>query len=760
MDLTAGKLFLALGFKFDESSAKKVQSEAEALNSTLKKILGVVGITLTVSGIKNFIQETSAAAADFKATANQFKQTFGEMESVAAESLSNVAKNTGISENRMKQSFTRMAAFAMTTGMETSQATDFTSRAMEALADNAAYFDKSIEYTQETFQKLLKGNFQLDDNLGFNLAEAERNRMALEMFGEKSYNNLEDWQKQELILQKLIEANNAIGATGQAYKEAGEYTNQVGELSDAFLQLRVNIGQIFLDPLLTVQTKLAEVMHKIAAVIGDVNDKSSVAYRISTKVNQLVDKGVRLFDKWVGIARTVVDRLGGVSNALEILGMGLKVVVGIVAAGRIVSILTSVNWKLLGIVAAAMLLYLIIDDIVGFFKGKNSVFGDVLDALGLDQDTVRENGLNMFHLLQVGFEEVIASFEALGAAVHDFYVEHKEEIDAIAESLGNIKKTSFQKLADTFEVLAESLGHLVNSVKILKGAFKTGDWKGAITDIWSSYADTEAKLKENKTYGKYIGNPLAKKAAEDAKDKDSLANSHLFGEAYRKVSSKLLRMTGLADYYASDEYQDYSDAVNRAIYMDEYSEEDAKNNRENAKKAAEAINTYDGSTVTGTITSILGDKASGKDAGDQYAEGVESSGLHDAIVRIAQRIKDILGHSKPKYGPMSDDDTWMPDMMQNFINGILSKRGEFEAAVQSLANIVNDNLGGIMELGSPGTSIVGRSAGRNTSVVQNISFSNTFNGDTRENQVRAGSAMKSNANDTSSYLANAIAYGR
>lgn len=85
--MTVEEFFIALGFKTDKSSVSKAQSEAEALKGTLTKVLGAIGIGFSISGIKNFVQETASLAADMKATNTQFKQTFGDMADAAAESL-------------------------------------------------------------------------------------------------------------------------------------------------------------------------------------------------------------------------------------------------------------------------------------------------------------------------------------------------------------------------------------------------------------------------------------------------------------------------------------------------------------------------------------------------------------------------------------------------------------------------------------------------------------------------------------------------
>ena len=75
----------------------------------------------------------------------------------------------------------------------------------------------------------------------------------------------------------------------------------------------------------------------------------------------------------------------------------------------------------------------------------------------------------------------------------------------------------------------------------------------------------------------------------------------------------------------------------------------------------------------------------GLDMMNNFTSGVaEGQGpLMKLIEQITQEIKDNLGHSVPKKGPLKDDDLWTVHMMDNFLAGIESKRGEVQDALQS-----------------------------------------------------------------------------
>lgn len=75
-------------------------------------------------------------------------------------------------------------------------------------------------------------------------------------------------------------------------------------------------------------------------------------------------------------------------------------------------------------------------------------------------------------------------------------------------------------------------------------------------------------------------------------------------------------------------------------------------------------------------------------------DGINSqlSGFFDGIKNIAQGIRDFLGFSEPKEGPLSDFHTFGPDMMQLYAQGIEGESGKVFAAVNDVAEGVSDAL--------------------------------------------------------------------
>lgn len=206
--------------------------------------LGVVGVGAAIGGLAAPLVKAAASA---QALNSQFSQVFGDLEKNATASLDKIAAETSILPERLKGSFTMMAAFAKTSGMDTAGALDLTSRATLAAADSAAFYDKSIEEVSESLQSFLKGNFENDAALGISATETTRNAKANELYG-KSFKDLGESQKQLALLAMVEDGNKLSGALGQAAREGDGLENVVGNLKQAWENLKVVLGGPLLQP--------------------------------------------------------------------------------------------------------------------------------------------------------------------------------------------------------------------------------------------------------------------------------------------------------------------------------------------------------------------------------------------------------------------------------------------------------------------------------------------------------------------------------
>ncbi|TWT04600.1 peptidoglycan DD-metalloendopeptidase family protein [Planomicrobium sp. CPCC 101079] len=214
-----------------------------------KTLGGVLVAAFAIDKIKDIGTELAATAGSANAMTAQFSSVFGDMEKEASKRLGAIADEAGILENRMKESFTGIAAFAKTGGMDTADSLDLADRSMRAVADSAAFYDRSLEDTTESLQSFLKGNYENDAALGLSATETTRNSAAIDNFGKK-FNELSEAQKQLTLLDMVEDANKVSGAMGQAARESEGWENVTGNLSQAWTDFKAKIGA----PVLEVAT--------------------------------------------------------------------------------------------------------------------------------------------------------------------------------------------------------------------------------------------------------------------------------------------------------------------------------------------------------------------------------------------------------------------------------------------------------------------------------------------------------------------------
>lgn len=252
----------------DDTTDKAKDSESK-ISSAFKKIGTAVATYFAVDKIKDFGLSCINAAADAGAASSQFSQVFGDMEGKASKSLKGIADDAGIMENRMKGSYTKIAAFAKTTGMDTESALGLANRAMVAVADSAAFYDRSLEETTESLQSFLKGNFENDAALGLSCTETTRNAAANKLYG-KSFIELSESQKQLTLLQMVEDANELSGALGQAARESDTWTNQTGNLQQAWADFKAVIGENFLDIAVQAVKEVSESVQDLTAKMPEI----------------------------------------------------------------------------------------------------------------------------------------------------------------------------------------------------------------------------------------------------------------------------------------------------------------------------------------------------------------------------------------------------------------------------------------------------------------------------------------------------------
>lgn len=472
----------------DDTTDKASQSENK-ISGAFKKIGTAVATYFAVDKIKDFGLSCIDAASDANAASSQFSQVFGDMESQASKSLQTIADNTGIAENRMKGSYTQIAAFAKTTGLDTSDALSLADRAMVAVADSAAFYDRSLEETTESLQSFLKGNYENDAALGLSCTEITRNEAANRLYG-KSFNDLSEAQKQLTLLQMVEDANKLSGAMGQASRESDTWTNQTGNLKQAWTDFKAVVGSNFLDIAVQAVKKLADVVQGladkvpgviqwfneykgvlagVAAVVGIVTTAYGLynavqAIKSAMNAAEVTSLGALVAAKWADVAATA---------AMLALYIAIVAAIAAVAAGVIYcynhfetfrNIVNGVaEWIQTNLVAAFEFLKPYIEAIV-------SAVGELVSAIG-------DRLMQAFTWIVTKITEVYNSSSPIVQAIKTLFTTHFENIKTVITTVFNVIKTVVSTVLTVIRQIIQTVTAAIN-----------GDWSGVWNGIKSIFS--------------------------------------------------------------------------------------------------------------------------------------------------------------------------------------------------------------------------------------------------------------------------------
>lgn len=430
--------------QIDDTTDRAKESENQ-ISGAFKKIGTAVATYFAADKIKDFGLNCINAAADANAASSQFSQVFGDMESQAKKSLTGIADNTGIQVNRMKGSYTQIAAFAKTTGMDTSNALGLADRAMVAVADSAAFYDRTLEETTESLQSFLKGNYENDSALGLSCTEVTRNEAANRLYG-KSFKDLSEAQKQLTLLQMVEDANKASGALGQAARESDTWTNQTGNLKQAWTDFQSVLGQKVL-PL------AVEAVKKMADAVQSVSDKVPIMVEwfreheaIIKAVTIAVLAGATAFGtfKLVMNFGTILDTL---KNGLIAVKTAVLAANAAMAANPIVLIVSLIA----GLVVAIITLWNTNED----FRNKViEIWEAIKNAFGTAIEAIKSFFVGLWEKIVSVWESIK---ETISTAIETIKTVVTEKFNAVKEAITNI----FTSIKDTLSTIWETIKNVI-----------------------------------------------------------------------------------------------------------------------------------------------------------------------------------------------------------------------------------------------------------------------------------------------------------
>lgn len=393
-----------LGDSLDESQ-KAAFSFGDALKANVLSQAIVDGFKKLVSLAKETSGEFIEAAASVKAEKSQFEQTFKGFGDQAEDAIGRVAENAGILDTRLKTVGAQIYAFAKSSGGDAAGSLELMEKALQATADSAAYYDRSLEDTAESLQSFLKGNYANDAALGLSATETTRNAAAMELFGQK-FNDLTEIQKQQTLLQMVLDAQELSGAMGQAAREADGWENVQGNLNEAWRQFQAQVGDPFLENLIPIIKDATEELQDFSKSV----DWDSFADGVDDTFLELTDIGKKAFD------------LG--KKILPEFGKGVKFVADNFESLSSVAIATYTSIKVFKGISA------VTTTITGFQKALKTAAGTMTLADKAMKLLNLSMSANVFGAVAIGVAALVGGIVALNAISKETKTEEEEVAEA------------------------------------------------------------------------------------------------------------------------------------------------------------------------------------------------------------------------------------------------------------------------------------------------------------------------------------------
>ena len=411
-------------------------------------------------------KEAIEAAASMQASNAQFSTVFGDMEGQAREALNNIGKEMSIVPERLQGSFTQMASFAKTSGLDTAQALDLSTRATKAAADGAAFYDKSIESVTESLQSFLKGNFANDAALGISATETTRNAAANKLYG-KSFKDLSEAQKQLTLLQMVEDGNELSGALGQAARESDGLENVMGNLKQSGTNALAALGQPLLEMLIPVFQALGDIIKGVAdwfgTLPGPIKEFIVMIGGVVTAVGFLAP----IFLSLQAIFTTSIGAM--ITAALPIIGTAAAIAAAVAAVVVILKYLWETNEGFRNAVTAVWeAISSVINTVVGEISNFiMSIFGTVVTWWTENQELIR----SITDAVWTGISAIIsAAMAVLGPLIEGGW----NTIQIITSTVWEVIKT----------VVETAINVVLGTIKAVMQIL-TGDWSGAWETIKS-----------------------------------------------------------------------------------------------------------------------------------------------------------------------------------------------------------------------------------------------------------------------------------
>lgn len=724
--MTIRDIGILFGYKVDQASEQKVEGSIKSLKSMASKVLGAVGITLSVAGIKSAIDGCVEVASSIEEMQNKFDVVFGDMRNEVDKWAQEYSDAIGRNKNDIKTYLADQQNLLVGFGM-TRQAGAEMAEQMTSLALDLASFGNMDETASvNAMTKAVMGESEAAKTLGAVLNDSTRAQAMATLGLKGTYDKLDQLTKMQVNYQAILQ--QSPDAIGDCQRSLDSYESTKKRYIAKLKEIKTIVGQFFLP---TYQ-----------------------------KILSIGAKGLTMIRDWLQKLTDLTDKLGGSQRVLSVLAAAftaMLVAMNLKKIGAAINGFTKLaraiglgHGKALAFFAVFLLLALVIEDFISFMRGDKSLLGTMLERAGVDCEKLRQNIVGVWTKIKqaIGYigegirNVVVPIFEGIRTAAVVAFEEIQKAVAKVAPGIaqffkelssGKVDKKKWADIGESIGRIAVGVVAVIAAVKGISAIF------GVITTVISVVKAVISVIKL----------------------------------AFVVVKSiiTVIKVVGAVISVLASAFGPVILAIAAAIAIGVLLWKNWDKIREAAGNLLEGIKATIGNVrdaiVTGIqaaidwITSLPAEALKwGSDIIDGIVSGIQSAvgRVGEAVKGVADKIKSFLGFSEPEDGPLSDFHTYMPDMIDLMASGITSGKKKVKDALEGMTGEMSVIAKANVVSKATGRGATGRTTGGRT-VTQNVNINNQFNGD-RAGQQKSSEAMDKAAGDATGEMARALAFAK
>lgn len=724
--MTIRDIGILFGYKVDQASEKKVEGSIKSLKSMASKVLGAVGITLSVAGAKSTIDGCVEVASSIEEMQNKFDVVFGDMRNEVDKWAQEYSDAIGRNKNDIKTYLADQQNLLVGFGM-TRQAGAEMAEQMTSLALDLASFGNMDETASvNAMTKAVMGESEAAKTLGAVLNDSTRAQAMATLGLKGTYDKLDQLTKMQVNYQAILQ--QSPDAIGDCQRSLDSYESTKKRYIAKLKEIKTIVGQFFLP---TYQ-----------------------------KILSIGAKGLTMIRDWLQKLTDLTGKLGGSQRVLAVLTAAftaMLVAMNLKKVGATITGFTKLaraiglgHGKALAFFAVFLLLALVIEDFISFMRGDKSLLGTMLERAGVDCEKLRQNIVGVWTKIKqaIGYigegirNVVVPIFEGIRTAAVVAFEEIQQAVAKVAPGIaqffkelssGKVDKKKWTDIGESIGRIAVGVVAVIAAVKGISAIF------GVITTVISVVKAVISVIKLSFVVVKSI--------------------------------ITVIKVVGAVISVLASAFGPVILAIAAAIAIGVLLWKNWDKIREAAGNLLEGIKTTIGNVrdaiVTGIqaaidwITSLPTEALKwGSDIIDGIVSGIQSAvgRVGEAVKGIADKIKSFLGFSEPEDGPLSDFHTYMPDMIDLMASGITSGKKKVKDALEGMTGEISVIAKANVVSKATGRGATGGTTGGRT-VTQNVNINNQFNGD-RAGQQKSSEAMDKAAGDATGEMARALAFAK